>query len=206
MTTLNTPKVVALKAKLAAVRAELNEAMAEAGRREVEDYTLHVLAGPTRLSAMFDGGRDLFIVHNMGVGCANCTLWADGFNGVYPHIASRAAFFVCTPDPPQVQAEFARKRGWVFPMVSHAGTGFAADMGLVDSAGRFIAGVSAFQKDGKKIMRVSATNIQPGDLNSSPIWHLLAMLPEGADGWMPKMGYSGKPEDVPELSITETKA
>src|SRR6516162_6332847 len=33
----------------------------------------------------------LFVIHNMGAGCRNCTLWADGFNGMLRHIENRAA-------------------------------------------------------------------------------------------------------------------
>jgi len=148
---------------------------------------------------MFDGGRDLFVIHNMGVMCPNCTLWADGFNGLYPHIAQRAAFFVSSPDPPETQAAFAQKRGWKFPMVSHAGTSFAADMGFVDDKGKSLPGISAFQRDGAKIVRVSATGMAPGELVSSTIWHLLAMLPEGADGWRPEIGEPSIP------ALTEEK-
>jgi predicted dithiol-disulfide oxidoreductase (DUF899 family) len=181
------PRIVQLKTRLAAVRAELYAAMAEEARLEVENYEVRTPTGPTTLKAMFDGGRDLFVIHNMGVTCPNCTLWADGFNGFYPHIATRAAFFVASPDAPETQAAFAARRGWKFPMISHARTTFAVDMGFVDDDGRPLPGISAFQTQGGKIVRVSANVIQPGDLTGSTIWHLLAMLPEGADGWKPRI-------------------
>jgi hypothetical protein len=31
-------------------------------------------------------------------------VWADGFNGIYEHLADRAAFVLATPNTPQVQA------------------------------------------------------------------------------------------------------
>ena len=83
---------------------------------------------------------DLFVIHNMGRSCPNCTLWADGFNGIYPHIADRAAFVVASPDPPDVQQSFAASRGWRFPMVSHQGSSFAADMGYRSAIGWLAAG------------------------------------------------------------------
>ena len=63
-----------------------------------------------------------------GRGCVYCTMWADGFNGVVPHLEDRAAFVVVSPDEPHVQAEFAASRGWRFRMVA-ARSDFTGDMG-----------------------------------------------------------------------------
>ena len=41
--------------------------------------------------------RDLIVIHNMGASCPYCTLWADGFNGIYDHLADRAAFVALQP-------------------------------------------------------------------------------------------------------------
>jgi hypothetical protein len=41
-----------------------------------------------------------------------------------------SAFVIASPDSPAVQQQFARSRGWRFPMVSHQGTMFADDKGL----------------------------------------------------------------------------
>ena len=35
------------------------------------------------------GKDDLVVIHNMGASCAYCTLWGDGFNGVYEHLANK---------------------------------------------------------------------------------------------------------------------
>ena len=56
-------------------------------------------------------------------------MWADGFNGVYDHLAALAAFVVASPNPVEVQKRFAASRGWRFPMVSYGGHRFAKDMG-----------------------------------------------------------------------------
>src|SRR6516164_9513796 len=60
----------------------------------------------------------------MGASCPYCTLWADGFNGLLPHIENRAAFVVASPDDPQAQEKFKASRGWRFPMVSHRDSTF----------------------------------------------------------------------------------
>ncbi len=109
--------------------------------------------GPVRLSQLFGGGRDLIVIHNMGASCPYCTMWADGYNGLYAHIATRAALVVSSPDPPDVQRRFARSRGWRFPIVSHQGTTFAADMGYRSRDGGWLPGLSAFRRERDRIVR-----------------------------------------------------
>jgi predicted dithiol-disulfide oxidoreductase (DUF899 family) len=181
-------RVAALRSKLGEVREELREALAAAAHAEVKDYEFAGLEGPLRLSQLFGGKRDLFVIHNMGVACPNCTMWADGFNGLYPHVSDRAAFVVASPDPPAKQAAFAKERGWRFPMVSDTAKVFAGDMGFLSSKGAAQPGVSAFQKHGAKIIRVSAASFDPDD-DFCPTWRLFDLLPEGADGWQAKFRY-----------------
>ncbi len=181
-------RVVALRTKFFEARAELHKALAEEARGEVKDYVFANRKGPVRLSELFGKKRDLFVIHNMGVGCNSCTMWADGFNGFYPHISDRASFVVSSPDAPETQREFAASRGWTFPMVSTQGTPFAADMGFANPAGKPMPGVSAFQKQDGKIVRVSASGFNDSD-EFCPVWRLFDLLPEGPDGWRPKQTY-----------------
>lgn len=182
-------RVRELQNKLRAVRSELRTAQAEASIADVPDYVFETSNGQVALSSLFGSNRDLIVIHNMGTGCAYCTLWADGYNGIYPHIADRASFVLSSPDPPAMQAAFAKARGWRFPMVSHAGTTFAADMGFTDDQGKCIPGISAFQISADGIRRVSAAPSGPHD-DFCTAWHLFDLLPEGADGWQPKFRYS----------------
>jgi predicted dithiol-disulfide oxidoreductase (DUF899 family) len=147
-------------------------------------------ARPIRLSQLFGSKKDLFVIHNMGSSCPYCTLWADGYNGLYGHIASRAAFFISSPDPPTVQRRFARGRGWRFPMVSHEGTSFAQDMGYRSRSGGWLPGISAFRREGGRIVRVSDAGSSPGD-DFCALWHVLDLLPHGSAGWQPKFRYRG---------------
>jgi predicted dithiol-disulfide oxidoreductase (DUF899 family) len=154
----------------------------------VKDYTFWTTKGTVRLSELFGHGKELFVVHNMGSSCPYCTLWADGYNGIYPHLASRAGFVVSSPDPPAVQARFGRSRGWRFPMVSHRGTTFAADMGYRSRDGGWLPGVSVFRRERQRIVRLSDAGFRPGDAFCS-FWHFLDLLPEGPDGWQPRFRY-----------------
>lgn len=189
----------ALKSKRAALLTlhdEIRDLQKTVEPQPVQDYVFQGWTGPVKLSELFGDKRDLFVIHNMGTTCRYCTMWADGFNGVYDHLADRAAFVLATPNTPDVQKQFARSRGWRFPMVSHAGSSFAKDMGYRleqgeetgEDASRWVPGVSAFQKRNGGVVRVSDTDLGPSD-DFCSVWHFLDMLPEGPDGWQPKFRY-----------------
>ena len=106
----------------------------------VRDYELKSADGPVKISEMFGDKDDLILIHNMGACCANCTMWADEFNGVAHHLQNRAAFVVVSPDSPAAQQDFAKKRGWRFTMYSAEGTTFTKDMGFQTEGGEFMSG------------------------------------------------------------------
>jgi predicted dithiol-disulfide oxidoreductase (DUF899 family) len=174
--------------QIADIRAKMRDIQAAVEPQPVSDYTFETTDGPTRLADLFGVKDDLIVIHNMGTGCAYCTLWADGFNGLYPHLANRAAFFVCSPDAPETQRRFAAARGWHFPMVSHRETSFAADMGYRSETGGWLPGVSVFRRDEDRIVRVANTGFGPHD-EFCAMWHFLDLLPGGAEGWSPKFNY-----------------
>jgi predicted dithiol-disulfide oxidoreductase (DUF899 family) len=177
-----------LRAQIETLRGSLREAIRAVPPDPVHDYEFQSAGGPVKLSELFGDKDDLFVIHNMGRGCRYCTLWADGFNGVYEHLADRAGFVLSTPDPVEVQQQFAASRGWRFPMVSHAGTSFAEDMGYYLESG-FWPGISAFRRRDGRIERVSDAPLGPGD-DFCTVWHILDLLPEGAAGWEPKYSYA----------------
>lgn len=181
-------KLARYRRQIAAIRKKMRATQASAQPEEVRDYQFATPEGPVRLSALFGDNDDLIVIHNMGTSCPYCTLWADGYNGIYPHLANRAAFVVSSPDPPAAQRKFARGRGWKFPMVSHQGTSFAADMGYRSKERGWLPGVSVFRRDGARILRVSDAGSSPGD-DFCALWHLLDLLPGGAGGWAPKFQY-----------------
>jgi predicted dithiol-disulfide oxidoreductase (DUF899 family) len=183
-------RLTAYRTRIAALRTKMRSVQRRVEPQPVADYTFSTGRGTVRLSQLFRSHRDLFVVHNMGSGCPYCTLWADGYNGLYEHLASRAAFVVSSPDPPPVQRRFARSRRWRFPMVSHQGTTFAKDMGYRSPSGGWLPGISVFRRRHTSVVRISDAAWRPGD-DFCMLWHTLDLLPEGATGWRPKLSYAG---------------
>ena len=180
-------------------KAALTTAIRARPPESVRDYSLR-LAGSgasVQLSELFGTSRDLVVVHNMGRSCVYCTLWADGFASMYKHLATRAAFVLTTPDAPDVAAAFGSARGWTFPVVSHAGTTFAKDLGFVaihnqgPNAGKegFMPGVSALRRnpDGT-LVRTGARHFGPGD-DFCALFPMFDLLQGGVGDWQPKYHY-----------------
>ncbi len=156
---------------------------------EVQDYEFEFIDGQTNLSKLFRDKGDLIVIHNMGSHCAYCTMWADGFNGVLPHIQDRTSFVVISPDSPVTQKEFSDSRGWKFSMVSAQNNTFIKDMGFELEDGKYMPGVSFFHKDNRgRIIRTGKDFFGPGDVYSSP-WQLFKFLKSGVNNWNPKFSY-----------------
>ncbi len=170
------------KQRLAALRKQMPP-------EAIDDYEFTANDGSKkRLSEMFGDRDELMLIHNMGKGCAYCTLWADGFNGLHQHLQNRVSFVLVSPDDHQTQVQFAASRGWKFPIYSHKGSTFSKDLGF-EQDGKQWPGVSTFRKlDDGSIERVAWAYFGPGDDYCS-FWHLLELLPEGVASWQPKFKY-----------------
>jgi predicted dithiol-disulfide oxidoreductase (DUF899 family) len=182
-----------LQREIESLKQQLSEARRNQPPEPVEDHALARPDGETvRLSELFRDHDDLIVVHNMGRGCAYCTMWADGFNGVLPHLEDRASFVVVSRDPPESLLPFAATRGWTFQMVSSAGTGFTEAMGFDGPDATMYPGVSALhRKTDGTIVRTGKDIFGPGDDYSSP-WRLFDLLVEGVGAWQPRVQYSGE--------------
>jgi predicted dithiol-disulfide oxidoreductase (DUF899 family) len=175
-------KLADYRRQIAAIREKMRETLVAVEPQPVQDYSFATPEGPVHLSELFGEHDDLILIHNMGAACSYCTLWADGYNGIHQHVVSRAGFAVTSPDRPAVQQKFAESRGWKFPMVSHADSSFAKDMGYVSASGGWLPGVSVFRREGDSIARVSDTGFSPGD-DFCSLWHFFDLLPGGVGEW-----------------------
>jgi predicted dithiol-disulfide oxidoreductase (DUF899 family) len=187
-------KIEKLERKLVRQHQKLAGLKRELPLQPVKDYLLAGRKGRVRLSSLFGAKSDLIVVHNMGRSCRYCTMWADGFNGLLPHLTDRAAFVVVSPDPPAVQHAFAQGRGWRFPFYSGAGSSFIEDMGFLPGPDEPWPGVSTFVKRGRKIYRVASAPFGPYDPFCS-VWHFFALLAGGAEEWGPRFRYLGQPTE-----------
>lgn len=178
----------ALEEEVEAAKLRLIEARRKRPREEVQDYTFKDSEGrEVRLSELFGDKDDLIVVHNMGTGCAYCTLWADGYIGIFPHLTDRAAFALSSPDTPDVQKRFAEKRNWPYRMISVAENSFAQDMGFYKEEG-YWPGISTFIRDGGKIYRVGKAHLGPND-DFCAVWPFFDLLEGGPKNWAPKYQY-----------------
>jgi predicted dithiol-disulfide oxidoreductase (DUF899 family) len=172
-------KLQKLQEEIIGSRKKYIKLISKLAKMDVDDYILKDRDGrDVKLSEMFGDKENLVLIHNMGKSCSYCTLWADGFSGITYFMEKKSAFVLVSPDPPEVQKEFADSRGWKFKMYSGDGTTFIKDMGFLTEAGSYWPGVSVFHKDSSgKITRISKDFFGPGDFYSSP-WHFFDLLPE----------------------------
>lgn len=176
--------------ELAAARKKVDALRREAMSEPIGEYLLaDSEGGEIKFSSLFGDKDDLIVVHNMGQGCSYCTLWADGFNGIYQHLGDRASFVLVSFDKPAVMKDFLGTRDWKFKTVSNNGSEFANEMGYQSDKGSPWPGISTFhkEKDGT-IRRITHAPLGPGD-DFCSVWHILDMLKDGANKWEPKFKY-----------------
>jgi predicted dithiol-disulfide oxidoreductase (DUF899 family) len=161
---------------------------------EVENYAFQTMDGEVRLSSLFSGCGRLLVIHNMGQGCRYCTLWADGINGILPHLEDAMAVALVSKDPPALQRRMALDRGWKFRLASHEGGRYMAEQCSAGEHANF-PGAAVYRREEDKIMRCGRTAFGPGDLYS-PIWHFLGLGGLGMSDWTPKYHYWRRPETL----------
>ena len=132
-----------------------------------------------KLSEMFGENKNLFVVHNMGRNCSFCTMWADGFNGMYKYLEKRgkSGFVLMAGDDIEAHKEFKKSRGWTFQSYSAKENDFSKEMGFQNDMGGIEPGLSVLEKtnDGK-IRRINQDWFGPTDMYCS-VWRFLELLP-----------------------------
>ena len=153
----------------------------------VKNYQFDVLGGKASLLDLFAGRTTLFAIHNMGQGCRYCTLWADGFNAIVPHLESQFAVVLLSKDPPETQRAFANGCGWRFRMASHGGGQYIREQSVVPGEAN-MPGMVAYTRKEDQILKLNATRFGPGDLYC-PLWHVLSLAGIGEEAWTPQYSY-----------------
>ncbi len=180
MTTIH-EQINALEQEIFQKKKQLLELRKSVGERLVPNYEFLTSSNQqTTLLDLFGDKNELFVIHNMGRGCSYCTMWADGFNGVYHHLVAKAGFVLASPDEPSVQEDFAAERKWQFPMISVKENSFTDDVGFIIEKQHY-PGVSTFRKDEDNNIHLYAQAFfGPGDDYCVP-WHLFDLLPSGSE-------------------------
>ena len=98
-----------------------------------KEYVFEGPDGKQTLSELFDGRSQLVIYHFMfhpdeEVGCPHCSLRADGFNGIIPHLKQRdVTMAVVSRAPYSKLAQYQKRMGWNFKWLSSNDTNFNSD-------------------------------------------------------------------------------
>ena len=120
--------------ELTRLRDELSKERRELPWELVEkNYVFEGWRGKETLADLFEGRSQLIVYHFMlgpdwKEGCPSCSLLADHFDGMKPHLNARDITFVVISRAPlaQIQA-FQQRMGWNFKWVSSYGTDFNFD-------------------------------------------------------------------------------
>jgi predicted dithiol-disulfide oxidoreductase (DUF899 family) len=107
-----------------------------------------------RLSELFDDGHDQLIVDHLmfaaddDVPCIMCSMWADGYSAIAPHIRRQANFVIVAKAEIGKLRRWARDRRWdrIRLLSSHDNT-LNRDMRMEREDGSQEAGISVFTRD-----------------------------------------------------------
>jgi len=156
-----------------------------------------------RLSELFDDtDKPLILMHFMYGGsqtspCPMCTCWADGYDGVLPHLEQNAHFAAFVAGDPGAFGSYARSRGWRnLRVVGAGGSGLKRALGFETEDGGQLPGLSVFTRDaGGSLVHfysqcafLGEDGFRGMDL-LNPVWHFLDCTPEGRGDFFPSKQY-----------------
>jgi predicted dithiol-disulfide oxidoreductase (DUF899 family) len=129
--------------------------------------------------------------------CVMCSMWADGYSAVTPHVLQRTSFVLVAKADINKLRSWAKHRGWnrIRLLSSHDNT-FNSDFGMEETDGSQNPGISVFTRtpDGAVYHRYTV-GAQFDEHNNrgidtySPVWNLFDLLPQGRGDWYPNHDY-----------------
>ena len=161
--------------------------------------------GLETLSDLFEGRSQLIVYHFMfhpddKAGCPHCSLRADGFDGLGPHLNHRDVTMVVVSRAPYPKlAEYQKRMGWRFKWVSSGGSDFNFDYHVSftpaemaakramynytmrDPLAREREGHSIFYKDEHGTVFHTYSCYDRGNDKLNPHYHYLDLVPKGRD-------------------------
>ncbi|HEX5408887.1 MAG TPA: thioredoxin family protein [Gemmatimonadaceae bacterium] len=101
-----------------------------------KEYQFETDEGSASLKELFKGRSQLLVYHFMfgpdyTAGCPSCSAIADGFDGIFVHLANHDVTLVAVSRAPLAKLqEYKRRMGWTFPWASSYGGDFNADFNV----------------------------------------------------------------------------
>ena len=187
-------KIADLERRIAELTSQLNALRKTRMGTAVPNYSFSTQTGTATLRDLFGDQERLLAIHNMGQGCRYCTVWADGFNGLLPHLESALAVVLLSKDPPHVQRRFANARGWRFRLASHGGGDYLREQSVSPGTDNY-PGAVLYERSGDIILRRNSCVFGPGDLYCA-LWGLLALAGIGDAEWTPQYSYWQRPASL----------
>lgn len=191
---MSVDRISDLERQIGELTAELHALQKANPAAPVPNYTFETLAGDATLLDLFGERDTLLAIHNMGQGCRYCTLWADGFNGLLPHLESALSVALLSKDPPETQRRFANARGWRFQLASHGGGVYIREQSVMAGDDNY-PGAVVYQRKKDAILRKNACVFGPGDIYCA-MWTLLGLAGLGEEDWTPQFSYWRPPGDL----------
>jgi predicted dithiol-disulfide oxidoreductase (DUF899 family) len=168
-------------------------------------YVFECEGGKKTLAELFGPRGQLLVYHFMfpaswEAGCKSCSFWADGYDGMRPHLAARDVTLVAVSKAPLAKLVAFRKRmGWSFPWVSSAENSFNRDFGVTITPDEIASrarvynfgtqpfgveeapGISVFAKDPRGDVCHTYSCYARGLDWLNPAYQLLDLVPKGRD-------------------------
>ena len=191
---MSNDRITEIERQIGALTTELVALRKVSDVESIRNYAFRTDAGETTLLDLFGDDDKLLAIHNMGQACRYCTLWADGFNGLLPHLESAFSVVLVSKDPPDVQRTFANSRGWRFRLASHGGGDYIREQGVYGEAENY-PGAVVYERDGSAILRRNACVFGPGDIYCA-LWGLLGLAGLDEETFTPQFNYWRRPEQL----------
>src|ERR1700731_2324627 len=187
------------------LRDELNQQRRELPWEAVrKNYVFDGPNGSQSLADLFEGRSQLVVYHFMfhpsdDVGCPHCSLRADNFNGIIPHLNQRDVTMIAVSRARYSKlATFQKRMRWTFKWVSSGDTDFNFDYHVSFSAEEFAQkkafynfkiqdpkapereGHSVFCKEGGAVFHTYSCYDRGNDMMNLH-YHYLDLVPKGRD-------------------------
>ena len=147
-----------------------------------KDYVLEGVNGKAKLVELFEGRRQLILIHFMfgpewTEGCVGCSMTVDSM-GHLSHVHARDTSIALVSRAPFAKLWGYKKRmGWTVPWYSSFGTDFNSDFGVTKD-GEEQSAVSVLLRDGNDVFRTYVTSGR-GDEMLGSVWSYLDLTPFG---------------------------